>query len=70
LVEVVLADVRSVVRKGLALVISREPDMELLFEASSAEEAVEAVGRLGRPNRTVVLVSLGLGGEPRSREPS
>ena len=63
LVEVVLADVRSVVRKGLALVISREPDMELLFEASSADEAVEAVGRLGRPNRTVVLVSLGLGGE-------
>jgi DNA-binding NarL/FixJ family response regulator len=42
LVEVVLADVRSVVRKGLALVISREPDMELLFEASSADEAVSA----------------------------
>ena len=63
LAEVVLADVRSVVRKGLALVISREPDMKLLFEASSADEAVEAVGKLGRLNRMVVLVGLGLGGE-------
>lgn len=62
-VEVVLADVRSVVRKGLALVISRESDMELLFEASTADETVEAVGRLGRLNGVVVVASLGLGGE-------
>ena len=62
-VEVVLADVRSVMRKGLALVISREPDMDLLFEASSADEAAEAVGRLGRQHRMVVLVGLGLSGE-------
>ena len=63
LVEVVLADLRSVVCEGLALIISREPDMELLFEANSADEAVEAVGRLGRLSRVVVLASLGLGGE-------
>src|SRR5919106_3577857 len=61
--EVVLVDTRSVVRKGIALVISREPDMELLFEVGSADEAIEAVASLGRLSRVVVVVSLTLGGE-------
>lgn len=61
--EVVLVDTRSIVRKGIALVISREPDMELLFEVGSADEAVDAVSSIGRLTRVVVVVSLALGGE-------
>jgi DNA-binding NarL/FixJ family response regulator len=61
-IEVVLVDTPSVVRKGLALVIAREPDMELLSEAGSADEALQAVSSRRRLSRVVVVLSLALTG--------
>jgi len=59
---VVVVDPLPVVRAGLSLLIEDRPDMEVLAEAGTAEEALEAVRRTKR-NRLVVLVGLGLDGE-------
>ncbi len=59
---VVLVDPLPVVRAGLALLIDERPDMEVLAEAGSAEEALEALARLRRGG-LLVLVGLGLEGE-------
>lgn len=60
--SVVVADPLHLVRTGLRLLIDREPDMEVVAEASTVEEADRAVHGLRR-NRLVVLVGLGLAGE-------
>src|SRR3990170_9037024 len=57
---VVLVDPLPVVRAGLALLIDERPDMEVLAEAGTAEEALEALARIRR-STVVVLVGLGLG---------
>jgi DNA-binding NarL/FixJ family response regulator len=59
---VVLVDPLPVVRAGLALLIDERPDMEVLAEAGTADEALEALGRTRR-STLVVLVGLGLDGE-------
>jgi len=59
---VIVVDPLPVVRAGLSLLIEDRPDMEVLAEAGTAEEALEAVRRIRR-NRLVVLVGLGLDGE-------
>jgi len=59
---VVLVDPLPVVRAGLRLLIDDRPDMEVLTEAGTAEEALEAIQRVRR-TRVVVLVGLGLAGE-------
>jgi DNA-binding NarL/FixJ family response regulator len=52
---VVLADDQELVRTGLRLIISAEPDLEVLGEAADGVEAVEVVRRL-RPD--VVLMDI------------
>jgi DNA-binding NarL/FixJ family response regulator len=59
---VIVVDPLPVVRAGLSLLIEDRPDMEVLAEAGSAREALEAVRRIRR-NGVVVLVGLGLEGE-------
>jgi DNA-binding NarL/FixJ family response regulator len=58
---VVLVDSLPVVRAGLRLLIDDRPDMEVLSEAGSADEALDVIARVRR-TRVVVLVGLGLEG--------
>ncbi len=59
---VIVVDPLPVVRAGLSLLIEDRPDMEVLAEAGSTTEALEAVRRIRRDG-VVVLVGLGLDGE-------
>jgi len=59
---VVVVDPLAVVRAGLGMLIGDRPDMQVLAEAGSADECLEAVRRIRR-SRLVVLVGLGLPGE-------
>ncbi len=59
---VVVVDPLPVVRAGLTMLIEDRPDMEVLAEAGSADEGLEAIQKLRR-SRVVVLVGLGLSGE-------
>jgi len=59
---VVVVDPLAVVRAGLGMLIGDTPDMQVLAEASSVDECLEAVRRIRR-SRLVVLVGLGLPGE-------
>lgn len=58
-IRVFCVDDHRIVRDGLALIIGRQPDMEVVGAASSAEEAIESYGRY-RPD--VTLMDLNLGG--------
>src|SRR5436853_210877 len=60
---VVVVDPAPTGRAGIALLISGEPDMEVLGEAGSADEGLQCVRRVRRRSRVIVLVSLGLPGE-------
>ena len=60
---VVVVDPVNVARAGLVLLIRNQSDMEVLAEAATSEEAVQAVRRLRHRARVVVLVGLGLPGE-------
>ena len=57
---IVLADPLPVVRAGLGMLIEDRPDLEVLGEAGTAAEALEAVARV--PRADVILVGLGLEG--------
>ena len=59
---VVLVDPLPVVRAGISLLIDDRPDMEVLAEAGTADDGIEAILRVRR-TRVVVLVGLGLAGE-------
>ncbi len=59
---VIVVDPLPVVRAGLTMLIDDRPDMEVIAETGTAEEALEIVSRVRR-SRVVVLVGLGLGGE-------
>ena len=59
---VVLVDPLPVVRAGLALLIDERPDMEVLAEAGTVAETLEALMKLRRRS-AVVLVGLGTEGE-------
>ncbi len=59
---VIVVDPMPVVRAGLALMIDDRPDMDVLVEAGSAEEALEAIPGIHR-STVCVLVSLGFEGE-------
>src|SRR5205085_6150693 len=60
---VVVVDPVLTARAGTRLLIQSQPDMEVLAEASSADEGIQAARRIGRRGRVVVLASLGLTGE-------
>jgi DNA-binding NarL/FixJ family response regulator len=57
-IRVLCVDDHRLVREGLALIIGREPDMEIVGLASSGEESVELCGRL-RPDVTLMDLQLG-----------
>jgi len=59
---VIVVDPLPVVRAALALMIDDRPDMDVLAEAGTAEEALEAIRRIRR-SHVGVLVGLGLEGE-------
>jgi two-component system response regulator DevR len=59
---VVVVDPLPVVRAGLGLLIDDRPDMEVIAEAGTADEGLEAIKRIRR-SRVIVLVGLGLRGE-------
>jgi len=59
---VVVVDPFPVVRAGLANTIGAKAGLEVLGQASSAEEALSVVGGVRRP-RVVVLVAMGLAGD-------
>jgi DNA-binding NarL/FixJ family response regulator len=58
---VILVDPLPVVRAGMSMLIEDRPDLEVLAEAGSAEEALAALGRIRR--HSVVLVGMNLEGE-------
>jgi DNA-binding NarL/FixJ family response regulator len=62
---VVVVDPFPVVRAGLASTIEASPGLEVVAEASSAEEAIAVVGGVRR-GRVVVLVAMGLAGDKDS----
>jgi len=64
--RVALCDDHAVVRSGLRRIIDDEPDLEVVGEASSAEEAVD-VARAEHPD--VFVLDLGLPGTKASRRP-
>jgi two-component system response regulator NreC len=59
-IRVVLADDHAVVRAGLRLLLNREPDLEVVAEASNADDAARYV-RGHRPD--VLLLDLNMPGE-------
>ena len=44
-IRVILADDHPVVRDGLAAIVNRQPDMEVVAEAADGEEATELYDR-------------------------
>jgi DNA-binding NarL/FixJ family response regulator len=59
---VIVVEPLPVVRAALALLIGSHPDIDMLAEAGTAEEALEAVGRTRR-SHVGVLVGLGMDGD-------
>jgi DNA-binding NarL/FixJ family response regulator len=62
---VVIVDPFPVVRAGLASTIEADPGLEVLAQASSADEAIVVVANVRR-SRVVVLVAMGLAGDKDS----
>lgn len=56
-IRLLLVDDHAVVRSGLRMLLENERDVEIIGEASSASEAIEAATRL-KPN--VILMDIGL----------
>jgi DNA-binding NarL/FixJ family response regulator len=56
-IRVLCVDDHRVVREGLALIIDRQPDMEVVGAASSGEEAIEVYTRC-RPDITLMDLNL------------
>ena len=55
--RILLVDDHAVVRSGLRMLLENERDVEIIGEAASAREAIEAAMRL-KPN--VILMDIGL----------
>ncbi len=56
-IRVIIADDHALVRKGFALILAREKDMEVVGEASNGREAVELAQQL-QPEVVVIDVSM------------
>jgi two-component system response regulator NreC len=59
--KVVIADDHSVVREGLKLMLDRQPDMTVVAEASTADDALR-MARAHRPD--VIVLDLNMPGRP------
>jgi two-component system response regulator NreC len=69
-IRVLLADDHTVLRAGLRALLDREPDMQVVGEAATGEEAVERVEAL-RPDVVVMDLSMpGAGGLEATRQVS
>ena len=55
MIRVALADDQELVRTGFRLILSAEPDLEVVAEAANGQEAVEVVGT---PRPDVVLMDV------------
>ena len=60
---VVVVDPASTARAGVAMLIDAQPDMEILGQAGTGDEGLQAVRRLRRRSDVVVVVSISLRGE-------
>ncbi|MEN6548562.1 MAG: response regulator transcription factor [Armatimonadia bacterium] len=56
-IRIVLADDHKVIREGMRLLFEREPDLELVGEASTAAEAIERVEDL-KPDVVLMDISM------------
>jgi DNA-binding NarL/FixJ family response regulator len=66
-IRVLLADDHALVREGTRRLIEAESDLEVVAEASSGEEAIEAVRRL-RPDIAIMDIAMpGIGGIEATR---
>lgn len=66
-VRVVLVDDHALMRQGISTILSTEPDLDVVGEASSGEEALEVV-RLTRPDVVCMDVEMpGIGGLEATR---
>ena len=61
--HVLIVDPLPVVRSGLRLLICTKPDLDVVGEAATADEALEALKRLVRRSGVLALVGMNLGGE-------
>jgi DNA-binding NarL/FixJ family response regulator len=62
-VGVVLVDAHAVVRAGLGLLVASEPDIDVIAEAGTADEALSGLRRFRSRNRIVVVIGLEISGE-------
>src|SRR2546423_8198962 len=60
---VVVVDPASTARAGVAMLIAAQHDMEILGQAGTGDEGIQAVRRLRRRSDVVVVVSISLKGE-------
>jgi len=56
-IEIILVDDHAIVRQGIKAILSREPDIRIVGEASNGEEALEAV-KVNRPDVVVMDITL------------
>src|SRR5437867_5812994 len=60
---VVVVEPLHVIRAALALLISNEPDMEVILESDTAEGAVEGLRNVATRSSVIVLISVAVHGE-------
>lgn len=60
---IVVVEPLHLIRAALALFISKQPNMEVLLEADSAEAAIEALQSIAPRSKVIVLISVALHGE-------
>ncbi|HEX6071344.1 MAG TPA: response regulator transcription factor, partial [Longimicrobiaceae bacterium] len=68
LIRILLVDDHAILRSGLSALLELEPDLEVVGEASSGEEAIERVKAL-RPQVVIMDIDMpGMGGLEATRQ--
>jgi two-component system response regulator DevR len=60
---VVVVDSPNLVRAGISMMVSAEPDMEVVFESATADEALECISHLQSRKRAIAVIGLSLSGD-------
>lgn len=60
---IVIVDQLATIRAALSLFVGQQPDLEVIAQASTADEAIEAIKRQEKRSGLIVLLGLGLTGE-------